>query len=810
MKRQQDRNSNSKAKRSKVTSDMHERGSRDRITPESDRERREGRGKFSRADHGKLEKREKRDSRFRNDRDGFDRDRDGGYPERVTTNKQEYRTLKVSNFSSHVSDMAIKDALYHEFKKFGDVNVRLTYTAGDERVAYVSFRVTDDAREARRAKTGRLVLFDRTVDITPVYLPQDHGRLKQRSLSPESNYSTHSAASSRRAHAVRHGSLTREMTPRDRSYQAYDNRRTYANASEYYTPREQHMLPEDDQRATRTLFVGNLEANVLESDLRRMFDRFGIVEDVDVKRPMRGQGNAYAFVKFMNLDMAHKAKVAMSGQYIGRNICKIGYGKPVPTTRLWVGGLGPWTSLAVLEREFDRFGAIRKIDYIKGDNHAYVLYDSLDAAQAACSQMRGFPLGGADRRLRVDFADPESTVKAYPVPQYSPHRQHHDAMLSEHYRRNPERGLTPPPHYRDGEMDLWGNANPAGYSLPPLPPRRDEWSVERNHGGMNRHGEPEWDRRRINDVPPSRTRDLGQGSDRRKRSSPLRGRSVSPARTRDMRKRRSVEPVHERDYSPPDKYRADTRLASPPRTPPNKHDVSPREPRTKRRRSNSSDQYSKSDKDRLDKYEEDSKVSEKSKYRGKHDKKSRDRDKVDEVDNLSDLGECFPVAWHGSVVLKNSAFATRMHLIGGDPNVVDTLLCDSTSNESQVLRITQRLRLDQPKLEEVTRRISSAGTSGYCLLLALPESQQNVDEPNQTQMRPLRNLVSYLQQKQAAGVISLPVGGSSKLKEREVGVLHAFPPCEFSHKYLLRVAPNLGQEPSKEDHLVVIVVRGAA
>ncbi|XP_077981075.1 RNA-binding protein 15-like [Glandiceps talaboti] len=805
MKRQQDRNSHSKPKRSKGTSDMHERTSRDRISPESDRDRREGRGKVSRTSHGKLEKRDKRDTRFRNDRDGFDRDRDGGYQERVQT-KQEYRTLKVSNFSSHVSDMAIKDALYHEFKKFGDVNVRLTYTAGDERVAYVNFRLTDDAREARRAKTGRLVLFDRTVDILPVYLPQDHSRMKQRSLSPENTQS-------RRGAAVRHTSLSREIAaPRERNYNAYDNRRqSYGNTNtnDYYTPREQHMLPEDDQRATRTLFVGNLEANISESDLRRVFDRFGIVEDVDVKRPMRDQGNAYAFVKFMNLDMAHKAKVAMSGQYIGRNICKVGYGKPVPTTRLWVGGLGPWTSLAVLEREFDRFGAIRKIDYIKGDNHAYVLYDSLDAAQAACSQMRGFPLGGADRRLRVDFADPESTVKAYPIPSYSPHRQHHDPMLSDHYRRNTDRGMTPPPHYRDGELDHWGGANPPAYSLP-LPPRRDEWPIERNHGGMGRHNEPDWDRRRINDIPLNRTRDMGPGNDRRKRGISPRDRSLSPARNRDTRKRRSVEPLHERDYSPAlDKYRSESLHASPPRTPPGKHDLSPKEPRTKRCRSNSSDPYMKYDKERPDRYEDELKNSDKNKHRSKQDKKGRERDKVEDVDNLNDLGECFPVAWHGSVVLKNSAFATRMHLIGGDPTVVDTLLSES-ANDSQVLRITQRLRLDQPKLDEVTRRISAAGSTGYCLLLALPESQQNVEEPNQTQMRPLRNLVSYLQQKQAAGVISLPVGGSSKVKDREVGVLHAFPPCDFSHKYLLGVAPKLGQEPSKEDHLVVIVVRGAA
>ena len=36
------------------------------------------------------------------------------------------------------------------------------------------------------------------------------------------------------------------------------------------------ISPEDDQRANRTLFLGNLDITVTESDLRRAFDRFGI------------------------------------------------------------------------------------------------------------------------------------------------------------------------------------------------------------------------------------------------------------------------------------------------------------------------------------------------------------------------------------------------------------------------------------------------------------------------------------------------------------------------------------------------------
>ena len=63
--------------------------------------------------------------------------------------------------------------------------------------------------------------------------------------------------------------------------------------------------------------------------------------------------------------------------------------------------------------------------------------------------------------------------------------------------------------------------------------------------------------------------------------------------------------------------------------------------------------------------------------------------------------------------------------------------------------------------------------------------------------------MSYLKQKDAAGVISL----SNKTTEQS-GVLYAFPPCSFSLDLLRRVAKALPDESSKDDHLVVVVVRG--
>ena len=72
--------------------------------------------------------------------------------------------------------------------------------------------------------------------------------------------------------------------------------------------------------------------------------------------------------------MAHRAKVELSGQYIGKFQCKIGYGKVNATTKVWVGQLGSWCSRDLLWKEFDRFGAIKDIEYRTGDTQVYYYF----------------------------------------------------------------------------------------------------------------------------------------------------------------------------------------------------------------------------------------------------------------------------------------------------------------------------------------------------------------------------------------------------------------------------------------------------
>lgn len=638
-----------------------------------------------------------------------------------------YKVLCVSALHPKASDEVIKDTLYREYKKYGDLSIRITHDL-DERVAYVCFRNPEDARDAKHGKP-RIIIYDKVALVEPVYeVARTSGDVyrRPRSITPE--YDRHYyARSPERIRPVdrydraygpppgvpMHREYRREPLPAPHhDYLArppmHHGPPHMAQAHGYGPPRQHaprapfekaenkkdkfpnylhHIQPEDDPLATRTLFAGNLEINITEEELRRIFGRYGSVEDIDIKRPPPGTGNAFAFVRFHTLDMAHRAKVELSGQYIGKFQCKIGYGKATPTTRIWVGGLGAWTSVTQLEREFDRFGAIKKIDYTKGDIQAYILYDSIDAAQAAVKEMRGFPLGGPEHRLRTDFADVTPGVPYRPKPY--PHEDPYE------YRRGVDADY-------DGYED--------GYRYRGRGPFPDRRAGSRGPYRYPEGAEDEWGRTRPLDPAYDRHRSGSRGGDRSRSRSP----------------RRSVD--------------------------------------------------------------------------SDSDSGSRRAGLLASSRTLPEVARKCTTVWQGALILKNSLFPAKFHLIDGDSDIVEGLMKDEDGKHQ--LRITQRLRLDQPKLEDVQKRISSA--SSHAIFLGLAGSTASVtNDDASVQTRPLRNLVSYLKQKEAAGVISL------LNKETEAtGVLYSFPPCPFSAELLKRTCHNLPDDALKEDHLVIVVVRG--
>lgn len=300
-----------------------------------------------------------------------------------------YKTLCVSAIHGKASDEFVKETLFREYKRFGELSIRVSHDL-EERVAYVCFRSSDDAREAKHAKP-RVVLYDKVALVEPVYesssksesyssrshsrpspAPHEYERHYYTGRSPAPPEKRRPPPTEHRPHYDPHYAHHPAPPHHDPHYRPpmrheYIPRRPPMyhgppRAPRHYIPRPyiprprppiekppkkddlphylQHIPPEDDPLATRTLFAGNLEINISDDELKRIFGKYGLVEDIDIKRPPPGTGNAFAFVKYQNLDMAARAKVELSGQYIGKFQCKIGYGKATQTTKIWIGGLG--------------------------------------------------------------------------------------------------------------------------------------------------------------------------------------------------------------------------------------------------------------------------------------------------------------------------------------------------------------------------------------------------------------------------------------------------------------------------------------
>lgn len=661
----------------------------------------------------------------------------------------------MSGIHPKASDENVKETVYREFKKFGDFSIRISHEL-DERVVYVVFRNHEDARDAKYAKP-RIPIYDKLCLVESVYERPDTYR-RPRSVSPpeyDRYYARSPPPADRHRPVERYDrvygppvglpprELRREALPpphhdfvRPPLHHGPPHVHPGGPPHHYGPPRHMmvrhpvhgfervenkkdkfpnylhHVSPEDDPLATRTLFAGNLEINITEEELRRIFSKYGIVDDIDIKRPPPGTGNAYAFVRFQTLDMAHRCKVELSGQYIGKFQCKIGYGKANPTTRIWVGGLGPWTSVAQLEREFDRFGAIKKIDYIKGDSNAYILYDSIDAATAAVKEMRGFPLGGPDRRLRVDFADV--------TPGFG-FKQRGYEEGGEFRSRQGDYDPGYDPYSADGEFSYSGRGGRGRGSA--------AWHEGRGRRGGYRGAYQDGYTREDGDWPSGR------------RPPP----DVDYDGPRGVRRSLSREPGGDRSRS-----------------------------RSPRRRPMDSDSDSENARTGV----------------------------LGSSRTLPDVARKSITSWQGALILKNSLFPAKFHLTDGDTEIVDSLMKDEEGKH--MLRITQRLRLDQPKLDDVSKRIQTSSSHAIFLGLAGSSTSVTNDDTN-VQTRPLRNLVSYLKQKEAAGVISL-----LNKDTESTGVLYAFPPHAFSTELLKRTCPNLSEEGLKEDHLVIVVVKGGS
>ncbi|VDP91209.1 unnamed protein product [Echinostoma caproni] len=379
-----------------------------------------------------------------------------------------FQTLCVRNFSSKLSIEAIQDYLFQDFNEFGDMSISVGHLDG-ERAALINFKYPEDAQAAYNAKPT-VYLHDRTVTVEPlldtiteegtssaVYGTGKSASDFEEELDPlfdrraprhglshklDSRFATElppkavggpgavatpsllgmpSLASSAMvaaaaARALGLGSANPLATGIPSSIQSPMKCHGLLKNTghRWYEAQHHGRSPssgdgDQDFKATRTLFIGSLEPDITESEVVEAFERFGYIEQIDIKRSTKVGMHSYAFVRFQNVDMAYRAKSAMSGRCIRSLHCKIGYGKCIPSTCLYIGGLAKDMFVEVMHRLLPRLAQVVQVDIVPGRNFAQILFETCEAACEASKQLKTLALGlRLAKRLRIDFIDPET------------------------------------------------------------------------------------------------------------------------------------------------------------------------------------------------------------------------------------------------------------------------------------------------------------------------------------------------------------------------------------------------------------------
>ncbi|CAD0202564.1 unnamed protein product [Chrysodeixis includens] len=169
-----------------------------------------------------------------------------------------------------------------------------------------------------------------------------------------------------------------------------------------------------------------------------------------------------------------------------------------------------------------------------------------------------------------------------------------------------------------------------------------------------------------------------------------------------------------------------------------------------------------------------------------------------EADSLQMLLRRYPVMWQGLLALKNDSAAVQMHFVGGNPGVAGDTLSRHADGSTPLLRIAQRMRLEQPQLDQVHRKMKMENE--HCMLLALPCGRDHMDVLQQS-TNLTSGFITYLQQKQAAGIVNIAPPGH----HQAMFTVHIFPSCEFANENLNRIAPDLMHRVADIAHLLIVI-----
>ncbi|KAL4221812.1 hypothetical protein ACF0H5_020066 [Mactra antiquata] len=240
------------------------------------------------------------------------------------------------------SDTSLRDGLFHEYKKYGKITAVQISGANDTRYAIISFKQAEDAQKALEASREKR-FFGAQIQV------EQHEGLE-------------------------------------------------AEDCEFLTPEAQ--LDEHSPKATRTLFLGNLDKEISIEELKERLEKYGDILDVDVKR--QGAITAYAFIQFTDITSVVKALKDLDGTTWGSTKLKVGFGKSMATPVVWLGNLADTVHEGFLCKQFAHFGALSHTVVDRETHKGLVFFMNVESAQYALPEMRNRIWNG--KKIHIDYA----------------------------------------------------------------------------------------------------------------------------------------------------------------------------------------------------------------------------------------------------------------------------------------------------------------------------------------------------------------------------------------------------------------------
>lgn len=253
--------------------------------------------------------------------------------------------LRVLNLNTRTSLQSLREGFYHEFKSYGKIqSLQVKEVDGGQRIGLVIYYRNSDARRALFEGNNTTMMGTHI----QVEIADD--------VDPEE--------------VQQAGSIIDDQNP----------------------------------RASRTLFIGNLDSETTERDIRRTFKDLGSIIAIEIKN-IPTKPPPFAFVQFDSITGVVRAIKKMDGELLGNNRIKCGWGKTMPYEVLWLDGLPEKVAPKDIFKDFSNYGPVKiLVDTNRSRALVYFVDDEAVKQVLYDCKMKVLPMMG--KKVRMDYASP--------------------------------------------------------------------------------------------------------------------------------------------------------------------------------------------------------------------------------------------------------------------------------------------------------------------------------------------------------------------------------------------------------------------